>query len=1279
MEGRSLHRGLGACALWGCMLSGGGLPVQAEGWPEVFDPFRVLTIHLEVDPGDWNTVRFDTSLTIPRQAWMWADGETNRLLVEIKRKSDPALPSESDPQKVSLKVDINAFVAGQKWRDLTKLSLENGNGGNSVVQEGFAWAMHRLASEAGFYRYPAGNAAWVRLVVNSNYVGVYTSAEERGKQFLDNRGMYINNATWLYKYDPTPTLEAGVTTTPSPTLQHLCYVPFANTCAKPDLEVDLPQWIDMQAMLTLASIEAFTGNSDGLFTHNGKNCFALDYGPSNVLPRLYFPWDLDTGQGGSTTFNIYTGGPSGGSSSYQTNILAHPWFRQVYRHTMSDLLAGPLSLASLTNFLARAEVALAPALDSDPYSDLGSAADHFASIRQWVSNRTANVRTQLGVLAAPPVFSNACGEIAPGFVMSLGHTNAAGTLYYTLNGGDPRAAGGAAAGTAYAGPLTLTNTTHVMMRVQNGTNWSALRQHTFNVAGHAGALKVTELMYHAKPPTTNDSDDDYEFIELKNTGTSAVNLSGCAFDGITFAFKAGTTVAPGGFFLLVRNPGAFTSRYPNVAFQGVYWGGLDAGGEKIRLLTSDGGEILDFTYDDDPPWPQGPDGMGWSLVNANPAGDPDDPANWRASASVHGSPGADDPAPAYVPGVVVHEVLAHTDPPQEDAIELHNPTASPVDLGGWFLSDKLDPLDPARTSLKKYRIPSGTTVPAGGFKVFYEGDFNPAATNANALVKFALSSSGEEAWLSSADGAGNLTGYVTGFRFGASDNGVAFGRHRISTGWDHSFLGRLTLGTTNPATVAEFRTGPGASNAPPLVGPVVINEIMFHPGATGTEYVELCNVTTNDVPMGNWTLRGTARFTFPPATVLPAGTLALLVDTTSNTIQQFIASNDVPTNVAVFGGPFTLQNDGELLELQKPNDPTGLPSIVVDRVRYNDKAPWPTEADGPGPSLEKLHPALHGNDPASWRAATAHGSPGRHNVITQGIAIASGSPWRYDADGCDLGVAWRGTNYSAAGWREGPGRLGFGQPFILTRLTNSAGLTNRAVTTYFRKTFAVHDAPATLTLRASYDDGFVVWLNGSEVARASLPGGAISNATLAAAHDGGAYEQMDLSAFTGLITPGENHLAIEVHQATTNDADLVWDAELTCRPSAAPAFDLDGDGMPDAWEFLHALDWADAADGALDADGDGFRNRDEYLAGTDPRNAASLLRLAAMQLANDLALFEISSVSGRNYRLERTADLPAGAWTSLLDSVSATGAVTSVTATNAPDALPYFYRIRLQP
>ncbi|MFN7139395.1 MAG: CotH kinase family protein, partial [Limisphaerales bacterium] len=329
--------------------------VNTNTWPGVFNPLSITTLHFEVDPQKWEQIRHDTNfydpaLNIRVPCLMWEEGSTNKLTVQIRRKSDRALPSESNPQKVSLKIDINEYVPGQKWRSLEKLSLENGAGGNGVLKEGFAMNLHRLASEAGFYNYDAGFATWLRVFVNGSYVGLYSSPEQRDKRFLQHRGMYKPGASWLYEVNAGITLDTTVNTTNSPTHNHLCYSPFArsNPCTQPNLETTLPQWIDMKSMLTFAAVEAFTGNHDGLFTHTGKNSFAVDFLPSTQRKRLYFPWDLDAGLS-SVNFDIYSGGPGQANSrTYQTQILGHYWFRQVYRHTMTDLLDGPLSTASLT-------------------------------------------------------------------------------------------------------------------------------------------------------------------------------------------------------------------------------------------------------------------------------------------------------------------------------------------------------------------------------------------------------------------------------------------------------------------------------------------------------------------------------------------------------------------------------------------------------------------------------------------------------------------------------------------------------------------------------------------------------------------------------------------------------------------------------------------------------------------------------------------------------------------------------------------------------------------
>ncbi len=214
-------------------------------------------------------------------------------------------------------------------------------------------------------------------------------------------------------------------------------------------------------------------------------------------------------------------------------------------------------------------------------------------------------------------------------------------------------------------------------------------------------LRFSEIMYN--PPALGIySGDDLEFLELKNIGNVSLDLSGLVFEGITFAFTNGTTLAPGQTFLLGRNAAALQVKYPGLGVQGIYSGKLDNAGETIQLRTPTGVTVLEVTYDNSPPWPATANGLGWSLVLADPA----TTGSYRASTANGGSPGANEAA-STLPVILINEVLTHTDPPLLDSIELHNPAATNVNASGWFLSD--DPAAP-----KKFRIPAGAVIPARG-------------------------------------------------------------------------------------------------------------------------------------------------------------------------------------------------------------------------------------------------------------------------------------------------------------------------------------------------------------------------------------------------------------------------------------------------------------------------------------------------------------------------------------------------------------------------------------
>jgi hypothetical protein len=488
--------------------------------------------------------------------------------------------------------------------------------------------------------------------------------------------------------------------------------------------------------------------------------------------------------------------------------------------------------------------------------------------------------------------------------------------------------------------------------VKVGTNWSAVVEALFTTTQYFRDLAVTEIMYNP-PGTTNVDGDEFEFLELKNTGPNNLNLSALSFtSGITFKFTNGTRLGPGAFFVLARNKAQFQARYPGVTVNGLYTGRLANEGETLRLTHSIGGQIFAVTYDDAPEWPQTADGLGFSLVPMSTSTNlnSDQPQDWRASSASGGSPGMDDPTPA-IPSVIVNEVLTHTST-SVDFIELFNPSGSEANVGGWFLTD--DPSVP-----KKFRIPDGTMIEGGGYLVFTEPFFNPTPGYG---TSFTLSAEGERVFLFSGDASTNLTGYSHGFNFGAAAEGVTFGRYVISTG-EEQF----------PAQITPTSGGP---NSGPLIPNVVITELHYNPRPGGDAFVEIKNRSGGSValydpmrPTNTWRLNGIG-FVFPTNVMLPADGLALIVETPP---AAFRSKYSVPAEVPIFG-PYggTLQDNGELVELQRLDfrGTNNVAWVTLDAVRYNDRAPWPVAADGAGASLQRINAGAYGNDPTNWLAAT---------------------------------------------------------------------------------------------------------------------------------------------------------------------------------------------------------------------------------------------------------------------------------------------------------------------
>ena len=107
---------------------------------------------------------------------------------------------------------------------------------------------------------------------------------------------------------------------------------------------------------------------------------------------------------------------------------------------------------------------------------------------------------------------------------------------------------------------------------------------------------------YAPPAIGTNASDEYEFIELRNTGTNTLDLTGLKFtSGIDFAFTNGTLLNAGEYFVLARNATAFAEKYPGVTINGTYTGKLNNSGDTLTLSHILGTEVFSVSYDSQPP------------------------------------------------------------------------------------------------------------------------------------------------------------------------------------------------------------------------------------------------------------------------------------------------------------------------------------------------------------------------------------------------------------------------------------------------------------------------------------------------------------------------------------------------------------------------------------------------------------------------------------------------------------------------------------------------------
>ena len=154
--------------------------------------------------------------------------------------------------------------------------------------------------------------------------------------------------------------------------------------------------------------------------------------------------------------------------------------------------------------------------------------------------------------------------------------------------------------------------------------------------------------------------------------------------------------------------------------------------------------------------------------------------------------------------------------------------------------------------------------------------------------------------------------------------------------------------------------------------------------------------------------------------------------------------------------------------------------------------------------------------------------------------------WRYLDDGVDMGSAWREAAFDSSTWGTGTAPLGFGN-IIGNELGGPEINPDSHLTVYFRRELevAVPQLITEATVDVMSDDGAIVSLNGTEIARDNMPEGDVSFDTPALSDSNGSEGTFDSFTFApSAFVAGTNLIAVELHNRSVGSSDMGMDLKI---------------------------------------------------------------------------------------------------------------------------------------
>lgn len=510
---------------------------------------------------------------------------------------------------------------------------------------------------------------------------------------------------------------------------------------------------------------------------------------------------------------------------------------------------------------------------------------------------------------------------------------------------------------------------------------------TLTLSAISQNVKINEIMYNFG--YNLDKLEAGNWVELYNTTSTPVNITGWQVKFGDATYTVPNYNLPANEYVLVTSKDSLMkANYPAltpIILGDTILGGLDDNSEQIQILNAAGAVIDSLTYFDKGQWPECADGKAQSLALNSTSANNNNPANWECSGVLGGTPGAPNTnniCPTSPQNIIINEINYKSDSlnDPDDWIELYNASGAPVNLSNWILYDT-DSL---------YKFPQGTWMSAASYLVVpsrlakFTGFFSGIDASSYVGLSSLMSLSGDGETITLADSNNcrvHRMKYNDSAPWPESPDGGGPTLSLINENYNNKVAGSWAPSTA--ASSAPYGTPGQPNNIPdPCAGNtatnLVINEINYNSSANENpgNWLELYNAGSSSINLSGYKINNEGeQFNIPLGETIGPGEYLVLADS----VEQFMVGLECPSaSFLNVDAELNFSNNGDLVSVY--NFKTQDYGCLVDSVRYNDKAPWPPQADGGGYTLELLNPNSDNTDPLNWAASNyTLGSPGLAN------------------------------------------------------------------------------------------------------------------------------------------------------------------------------------------------------------------------------------------------------------------------------------------------------------